>query len=93
MADRVTVIGWDGTPPTEAARSALGAATLVAGARHLLALPDVPAGAERVLLETFEQMTERPGGTPALEALRAASRAWGKPASDDALARLARALS
>ena len=32
MADRVTVIGWDGSPLTAAARSALAAATLVAGA-------------------------------------------------------------
>ena len=59
MADRVTVIGWDGTPPTEAARSALGAATLVAGARHLLALPDVPAGAERVLLGSIDLAARR----------------------------------
>lgn len=49
--------------------------------------------AERVLLETFESMTDGRGRTPALEALQAASRAWGKPAPDDALARLARALS
>ncbi|MEU7056557.1 precorrin-6y C5,15-methyltransferase (decarboxylating) subunit CbiE [Streptomyces sp. NPDC046197] len=50
MADRVTVIGWDGSPLTDAARSALGAATLVAGAAHHLALPEVPAGAERIRL-------------------------------------------
>ncbi|MEU1851683.1 precorrin-6y C5,15-methyltransferase (decarboxylating) subunit CbiE [Streptomyces sp. NPDC019990] len=50
MADRVTVIGWDGSPLTAAARSALSAATLVAGAAHHLALPEVPAGAERVRL-------------------------------------------
>ncbi|MBA0050761.1 precorrin-6y C5,15-methyltransferase (decarboxylating) subunit CbiE [Streptomyces sp. AJS327] len=50
MADRVTVIGWDGTPLSAAARWALGAATLVAGAPHHLALPDIPAGAERVRL-------------------------------------------
>ncbi|MGW8375788.1 precorrin-6y C5,15-methyltransferase (decarboxylating) subunit CbiE [Streptomyces sp. ODS28] len=50
MADRVTVIGWDGSPLTDAARSALGAATLVAGAAHHLELPDLPAGAERVRL-------------------------------------------
>ncbi|MFE3633154.1 precorrin-6y C5,15-methyltransferase (decarboxylating) subunit CbiE [Streptomyces cellostaticus] len=50
MADRVTVIGWDGSPPTEAARAALGAATLVAGAAHHLALPEIPAAAERVRL-------------------------------------------
>ncbi|MBQ1097871.1 precorrin-6y C5,15-methyltransferase (decarboxylating) subunit CbiE [Streptomyces sp. b94] len=50
MADRVTVIGWDGSPLTAAARSALGAATLVAGAGHHLALPEVPPAAERVRL-------------------------------------------
>ncbi|WP_282693622.1 precorrin-6y C5,15-methyltransferase (decarboxylating) subunit CbiE [Streptomyces sp. CC208A] len=50
MADRVTVIGWDGSPLTAAARSALSAATLVAGAAHHLALPEVPPGAERVRL-------------------------------------------
>ncbi|MEV7241252.1 precorrin-6y C5,15-methyltransferase (decarboxylating) subunit CbiE [Streptomyces sp. NPDC093248] len=50
MADRVTVIGWDGSPPTEAARAALGAATLVAGAPHHLELPEIPPAAERVRL-------------------------------------------
>ncbi|MFJ9351490.1 precorrin-6y C5,15-methyltransferase (decarboxylating) subunit CbiE [Streptomyces sp. NPDC101237] len=50
MADRVTVIGWDGSPLTAAGRGALGAATLVAGAAHHLALPDVPETAERVRL-------------------------------------------
>ncbi|MGW1006756.1 precorrin-6y C5,15-methyltransferase (decarboxylating) subunit CbiE [Streptomyces sp. NPDC002520] len=50
MADRVTVIGWDGSPLTAAARAALGAATLVAGAPHHLALPEVLPTAERVRL-------------------------------------------
>ncbi|GAA1012852.1 precorrin-6y C5,15-methyltransferase (decarboxylating) subunit CbiE [Streptomyces thermogriseus] len=50
MADRVTVIGWDGSPLTDAARSALSAATLVAGAAHHLALPEVPPAAERIRL-------------------------------------------
>ncbi|MGW7404404.1 precorrin-6y C5,15-methyltransferase (decarboxylating) subunit CbiE [Streptomyces sp. NPDC054833] len=50
MADRVTVIGWDGSPLTAAARGALGAATLVAGAAHHLALPEVPRAAERIRL-------------------------------------------
>ncbi|MFJ6938258.1 precorrin-6y C5,15-methyltransferase (decarboxylating) subunit CbiE [Streptomyces sp. NPDC101132] len=50
MADRVTVIGWDGSPLTRAARSALSAATLVAGAAHHLALPEIPESAERVRL-------------------------------------------
>ena len=50
--------------------------------------------AERVLMETFEALTERRrGGIPALAALRAASRAWGVPPPDEALARLASALS
>ncbi|AZS88344.1 precorrin-6y C5,15-methyltransferase (decarboxylating) subunit CbiE [Streptomyces griseoviridis] len=50
MADRVTVIGWDGSPLNAAARSALGAATLVAGAAHHLELPEVPRSAERIRL-------------------------------------------
>jgi precorrin-6Y C5,15-methyltransferase (decarboxylating) len=50
MADRVTVIGWDGSPLTDAARAALGAATLVAGAAHHLALAEVPEKAERIQL-------------------------------------------
>lgn len=50
MADRVTVIGWDGSPLNPAARAALSAATLVAGAARHLALPGVPARAERVTL-------------------------------------------
>ncbi|MGW4561712.1 precorrin-6y C5,15-methyltransferase (decarboxylating) subunit CbiE [Streptomyces sp. NPDC004561] len=62
MADRVTVIGWDGSPLTAAARSALGAATLVAGAVHHLALPEVPPAAERIRL-----------GSPALAARRIAA--------------------
>ena len=49
--------------------------------------------AERVLLETLERLAEGRGGQPALQALKAASRAWGNPAQDGALARLAGALS
>ncbi|MDQ8703166.1 precorrin-6y C5,15-methyltransferase (decarboxylating) subunit CbiE [Streptomyces sp. LHD-70] len=59
MADRVTVIGWDGSPLTEAARSALGAATLVAGAAHHLALPEVPARAERIRLGSVSLAARR----------------------------------
>ncbi len=59
MADRVTVIGWDGSAPTAAARSALGAATLVAGSRHHLALPEVPEHAERVLLGSIDLAARR----------------------------------
>ncbi|MCW2871080.1 precorrin-6y C5,15-methyltransferase (decarboxylating) subunit CbiE [Actinacidiphila oryziradicis] len=59
MADRVTVIGWDGSPPTEGALSALGAATLVAGTRHHLALPQVPPHAERIVLGSIEIVARR----------------------------------
>ncbi|WP_431945844.1 precorrin-6y C5,15-methyltransferase (decarboxylating) subunit CbiE [Actinacidiphila sp. bgisy167] len=59
MADRVTVIGWDGSPPGEAARSALSAATLVAGTRHHLALPFVPQEAERIVLGSIELAARR----------------------------------
>ncbi|MEU6816322.1 precorrin-6y C5,15-methyltransferase (decarboxylating) subunit CbiE [Streptomyces sp. NPDC046860] len=59
MADRVTVIGWDGSPLTEAARGALGAATLVAGAPHHLALPEIPDAAERVRLGSLPLAARR----------------------------------
>ncbi|MFE9599644.1 precorrin-6y C5,15-methyltransferase (decarboxylating) subunit CbiE [Streptomyces hokutonensis] len=62
MADRVTVIGWDGSPLTAAARSALSAATLVAGAPHHLELPEVPAGAERIRLGSVALAARRIAG-------------------------------
>ncbi|MET9417230.1 precorrin-6y C5,15-methyltransferase (decarboxylating) subunit CbiE [Streptomyces klenkii] len=62
MADRVTVIGWDGSPLTDAARSALAAATLVAGAAHHLALPEVPPAAERVRLGSVDLAARRIAG-------------------------------
>ncbi|MFJ2786426.1 precorrin-6y C5,15-methyltransferase (decarboxylating) subunit CbiE [Streptomyces sp. NPDC093249] len=62
MADRVTVIGWDGSPLTAAARSALSAATLVAGAAHHLALPEVPPAAERVRLGSVDLAARRIAG-------------------------------
>lgn len=62
MADRVTVIGWDGSPLTDTARSALGAATLVAGAAHHLALPEVPPAAERVRLGSVSLAARRIAG-------------------------------
>ncbi|HET6635588.1 MAG TPA: precorrin-6y C5,15-methyltransferase (decarboxylating) subunit CbiE [Streptomyces sp.] len=62
MADRVTVIGWDGSPLTDAARAALGAATLVAGAAHHLALPEVPSRAERVRLGSVSLAARRIAG-------------------------------
>ena len=50
--------------------------------------------AERVLIETLETLAgPAGGGMPALEALKAASAAWGEPAPDDALAALAAVLS
>ncbi|MBA2812545.1 precorrin-6y C5,15-methyltransferase (decarboxylating) subunit CbiE [Streptomyces sp. KM273126] len=62
MADRVTVIGWDGSPLTAAARSALGAATLVAGAAHHLALDEVPPHAERIRLGSVALAARRIAG-------------------------------
>lgn len=62
MADRVTVIGWDGSPLTDAARSALQAATLVAGAAHHLALPEIPAKAERIRLGSVALAARRIAG-------------------------------
>lgn len=62
MADRVTVIGWDGSPLTPAAESALSAATLVAGAAHHLAIPEVPAAAERIRLGSIDLAARRIAG-------------------------------
>ncbi|MEU8830554.1 MULTISPECIES: precorrin-6y C5,15-methyltransferase (decarboxylating) subunit CbiE [Streptomyces] len=62
MADRVTVIGWDGSPLTAAAGAALSAATLVAGAAHHLALPEVPATAERIRLGSIDLAARRIAG-------------------------------
>ncbi|OKJ96872.1 methyltransferase [Streptomyces sp. CB03234] len=62
MADRVTVIGWDGSPLTAAARSALSAATLVAGAGHHLALPEIPPAAERIRLGSVDLAARRIAG-------------------------------
>ncbi|WP_329387722.1 precorrin-6y C5,15-methyltransferase (decarboxylating) subunit CbiE [Streptomyces sp. NBC_01351] len=62
MADRVTVIGWDGSTLTAAARSALSAATLVAGAAHHLALPEVPPTAERIRLGSLGLAARRIAG-------------------------------
>ncbi|MFJ9772159.1 precorrin-6y C5,15-methyltransferase (decarboxylating) subunit CbiE [Kitasatospora sp. NPDC101157] len=55
MADRITVIGWDGTPLTEAAGAALAAATLVAGAPYQLDALPVPEDAERITLGNIQQ--------------------------------------
>ncbi|MQS11448.1 precorrin-6y C5,15-methyltransferase (decarboxylating) subunit CbiE [Streptomyces kaniharaensis] len=59
MADRITVIGWDGTPLTEAAGAALAAATLVAGAPYQLGALPVPPAAERIPLGSVQQAARR----------------------------------
>ena len=59
MADRVTVIGWDGSPPSEAARAALDAASLVAGTRRHLALSHVPPHAEQIVLGSIDIAARR----------------------------------
>jgi len=59
---QLTVIGWDGSPLSPAARAALESATLVvAGARHLAAAA-IPAGVEQIILGKLD---------PALDALAA----------------------
>ncbi|GAA2772900.1 precorrin-6y C5,15-methyltransferase (decarboxylating) subunit CbiE [Kitasatospora cinereorecta] len=59
MADRITVIGWDGTPLTDAAAGALAGATLVAGAAYQLNALPVPAGAERIGLGDLQTAARR----------------------------------
>ncbi|MBD0674140.1 precorrin-6y C5,15-methyltransferase (decarboxylating) subunit CbiE [Streptomyces sp. CBMA156] len=59
MADRITVIGWDGTPLTEAAGAALAAATLVAGAPYQLNALPVPEAAERITLGSIREAARR----------------------------------
>ncbi|KIQ66976.1 methyltransferase [Kitasatospora griseola] len=59
MADRITVIGWDGTPLTQAAAGALAAATLVAGAGYQLAALPVPERAERIGLADLRAAARR----------------------------------
>ncbi|WP_327675794.1 precorrin-6y C5,15-methyltransferase (decarboxylating) subunit CbiE [Kitasatospora sp. NBC_00458] len=59
MADRITVIGWDGTPLTEAAGAALAAATLVAGAPYQLKALPVPPAAERIALGSIQLAARR----------------------------------
>ncbi len=59
MADRITVVGWDGTPLTEAAAAALAGATLVAGAPYQLSALPVPAAAERIALGSVELAARR----------------------------------
>ena len=90
---------WDAVAvkPLRAVRRALKAAQppIDDDAREALR-EDVKAAelhAERVLLETLAEMSgHQKGGAHALDALRAAAQAWGRPVSDEALAVLAEAL-
>ncbi|MFC1407769.1 precorrin-6y C5,15-methyltransferase (decarboxylating) subunit CbiE [Streptacidiphilus sp. N1-12] len=59
MADRVTVIGWDGSPLSQTAQSALDAATLVAGGTYQLQNLKIPAGADRMALGSVELVARR----------------------------------
>ena len=59
MADRVTVIGWDGSPLTQAAQAALDAATLVAGGSNQLRDLRLPPGAERMALGSVTLVARR----------------------------------
>ncbi|QMU76374.1 precorrin-6y C5,15-methyltransferase (decarboxylating) subunit CbiE [Streptacidiphilus sp. PB12-B1b] len=59
MADRVTVIGWDGSPLTRAAQAALDAATLVAGGNNQLRDLRLPPGAERMALGSVTLVARR----------------------------------
>jgi precorrin-6Y C5,15-methyltransferase (decarboxylating) len=50
----ITVVGWDGRPPTGRAAAALAGATLVAGGRRHLAAVPVPTGAKTVVMGDVE---------------------------------------
>ena len=65
------------------------------GAREALReeVKGLELASERFLMETLDRLTEGRDGAHALEALEAASRAWGTPAPADALAALAAALT
>ena len=56
------------------------------------AVKGLELASERLLMETLDRMAHRGGGAQALEALEAASAAWGQPAPAEALAVLAAAL-
>ncbi|MEY9873380.1 precorrin-6Y C5,15-methyltransferase (decarboxylating) [Streptacidiphilus sp. MAP12-33] len=59
MADRVTVIGWDGSPLSAAGKAALDAATLVAAAPGPLRALTLAAGVERMALGSVELVARR----------------------------------
>ncbi len=89
---------WDAkalTPLRDIRRALKPAHPPVADAARENLREDVKAAelkAERILLETLAGLSHGQGGAPALEALEAASAAWGRPAPGDALASLAAAL-
>jgi uncharacterized protein (TIGR02444 family) len=89
---------WDATAlvPLRAVRRALKPALppFADHARESLReeVKGLELAAERLLMETLDAMAHRGGGAHALEALEAASAAWGRPAPANALAELAAAL-
>lgn len=89
---------WDATAlvPLRAVRRALKPALppFADHAREFLReeVKGLELAAERLLMETLDDMAHSGGGAHALEALEAASAAWGKPAPANALAELAAAL-
>jgi uncharacterized protein (TIGR02444 family) len=89
---------WDAvavTPLRQVRRALKPAHSPVADAAREALREEVKAAelrAERVLLETLAALGPGDGGAPALQALEAASRAWGQAAPRDALAVLAVAL-
>ena len=91
-------LSWDAvavTPLRQVRRALKPAHPPVADAAREALREDVKAAelrAERVLLETLAALGPRGGGAPALTALDAASRAWGRAIPRDALAVLAGAL-
>jgi precorrin-6Y C5,15-methyltransferase (decarboxylating) len=59
MADRVTVIGWDGSPLGDAARAALDAATLVAAGSVPMRALRLASTVERMALGSVELVARR----------------------------------
>ncbi len=89
---------WDAVAlvPLRAVRRALKPALTPFddGAREALReeVKRLELASERLLMETLAGLSDHRGGAGALEAMMAASRAWGQPAPADALAELAAAL-
>lgn len=65
MTPAVTVIGCDGGPLRSDAAAVIGSATMVAGAGRLLAVADIPDGAERVQItrldDALDEICRAPG--------------------------------